>query len=519
MNKNVFYSCIFLPLAVSGAPDKGKNAGIRIERLSGNPRPRNVIFILSDDHRHDFMGFMGKVPWLQTPALDRMAASGCHVQNAFVTTSLSSPSRASILTGLYSHEHTVVDNEAPVPDNLTWFPQYLQKAGYQTAFFGKWHMGNADDAPQPGFDHWESFKGQGTYYRIKMNVNGKQAVYPDTCYIAGLLTQHAMDFISGRDKNRPFFVYLSHKSVHAGFAASRKHQDIYKNEQVPRPPSFNSPAYGSRQTLPSMDENRKPKTGEDWYGKGRTPDWVKEQRESWHGVEYAYYGKRSCDDEFRKYCETITSMDESIGNLMDYLKENGLDQNTLVIYMGDNGFSWGEHGLIDKRHFYEESVRVPMLACCPEIIKPGTVVGDMVQNIDIAPTVMEAAGIRKAPQMRGSSMLPLLQGKAVDKWRDRIFYEYYWEYDYPQTPTTFGVRTDRYKYIRYHGIWDSNEFYDLEKDPHEMNNLIAAPEHQKTIQAMANELYDWLESTGGMQIPLKRTVKGRYGDHRNMKTF
>ena len=209
-------------------------------------------------------------------------------------------------------------------------------------------------------------------------------------------------------------------------------------------------------------------------------------------------------------------MDASIGRILDYLRKTGMDRNTLVIYMGDNGFCWGEHGLIDKRTFYEASVRVPMLAYCPEIIEPGTVVEPMVQNIDIAPTVMEACGIGKAPQMRGQSMLPLLEGKEVADWRERIYYEYYWEYDFPQTPTTFGVRTDKYKYIRYHGIWDTNEFYDLENDPHETRNLIAEPEYRQIIEQLANDLYTWLEETDGMSIPLKRTVKPRIGDHRNL---
>jgi len=187
--------------------------------------------------------------------------------------------------------------------------------------------------------------------------------------------------------------------------------------------------------------------------------------------------------------------------------------------MGDNGYIWGEHGLVDKRNFYEESVRVPLLAYCPEIIAPGTVVKNMVQNIDIAPTIMEAAGIKKASQMRGESFLPLLEGKPVDNWRQRIYYEYFWEYDFPQNPTMFGVRTDRYKYIRYHGIWDTNEFYDLENDPHEMNNLIDDPALQPVIKGLANDLFGWLESSGGMQIPLKSIVKYRFGDHRNKNTY
>lgn len=187
--------------------------------------------------------------------------------------------------------------------------------------------------------------------------------------------------------------------------------------------------------------------------------------------------------------------------------------------MGDNGFTWGEHGLIDKRNFYEPSVRVPMLAYCPELIPAGRTVEEMVQNIDVAPTIMAACGLAKAPQMCGESFLPLLKGSTAADWRKRIYYEYYWEYAFPQTPTVFGVRTDRYKYIRYHGIWDTNEFFDLQEDPYETVNLIDRPELQDTIRSLANDLYDWLETTGGMQIPLKRSVYYRHGDHRNAKTY
>ena len=179
------------------------------------------------------------------------------------------------------------------------------------------------------------------------------------------------------------------------------------------------------------------------------PDLVKSQRESWHGVDYSYHG-RPWDVQVRKYCETLRSVDESIGSVLDYLKEAGLDDNTLVIYMGDNGFAWGEHGLIDKRQFYEESVRVPMLVRCPSMFEGGKVIENMVQNVDVAPTIMACAGLEKAEQMVGYSFLPLLKGEKVD-WRDHIFYEYYWEYEFPQTPTMHGIRTDRYKYIRYHG--------------------------------------------------------------------
>jgi arylsulfatase A-like enzyme len=480
-------------------------------------KPLNVVFILSDDHRYDYMGFMNTVPWLQTPCMDRMAREGAHIKNAFVTTSLSSPSRASILTGMYSHAHTVVDNSAPLPAGLTFFPEYLQKAGYQTAFFGKWHMGNDSGEPQPGFHHWEGFRGQGEYYNPRINTNGRWVQYEDSTYVTDLLTEHAINFMQKRQAaGEQFFVYLSHKGVHDDFAAARRHKDCYKDKEIVLPPSFHTPEYGIKE-LPSIDPaTAKAAWGEDYYGENMMPDWVKNQRESWHGVDYAYHG-RPWDVQVRKYCETLRSVDESIGAILDYLKDNGLDRNTLVIYMGDNGFAWGEHGLIDKRQFYEESVRVPMLAWCPGLLEGGVALEEMVQNIDIAPTIMDYLGVNKAAQMAGYSFIPLLKGEKTD-WRERIFYEYYWEHEFPQTPTMHGVRTDRYKYIRYHGIWDTNEFYDLQEDPYEMKNLIASPEHQPVIRQLNHDLYNWMEDTGGMRIPLKRTERP-HTDHRNIRNY
>ncbi len=490
------------------------NRALALSGLENAESPRNVVFILSDDHRFDFMGFTGKVPWLETPHMDRMARDGAYFPNAFVTTSLCSPSRASILTGMYSHAHQVVDNQAPLPEGLTFFPQYLQESGYQTGFFGKWHMGDADDMPQPGFDQWVSFRGQGTYYHPTLNINGERKEFPDTTYITDLLTEQALSWLEGRDRDIPFFMYLSHKAVHADFQPATRHKGDYAEEPLIYPPSYDT----SDQPVRGKNPGGEPYQTDTYYGPGRLPDWVKMQRESWHGVDYMYHGQTDFDNFFRDYCETLKGVDESIGQVLAYLEDEGLLESTLVIYMGDNGFSFGEHGLIDKRQFYEESVKVPFLVHCPELLEGGEPIQAMVQNIDIAPTVLEMAGLQAPEYMPGRSLTPLFAREDVP-WRDRIFYEYYWEYDFPHTPTMHGVRTDRYKYIRYHGVWDSNEFYDLQEDPNEMNNIIASPEHQELIKSLATEIYDWLESTDGMQIPLKRTVKHRWGDHRNAGVY
>lgn len=456
---------------------------------------RNIVFILTDDHRYDFMGFTGKIPWQETPNIDKLYEQGTHFKNAFVTTSLCSPSRASILTGLYSHEHTIVDNVSAEPENLIYFPQYLQEAGYQTAFFGKWHMGDHSDHPRPGFDHWESFEGQGVYYNPVLNINGTKTAYGDSTYITDLLTDHALDWLETRDQKKPFFLYLSHKAVHAPLTPAKRHKGVYDDKPYRYPSTY-------YQTL-----------GDEYRDLG-WPEWVKQQRYSWHGVDFAYHRHGTLDDYVRAYCETFLAVDESIGAVMDHLEREGLAENTLVIYMGDNGFSWGEHGLIDKRHFYEESVKVPFLIYCPGLSKGRQTIPALIQNIDVAPTVLDYAGIAKPEYMPGASIIDLLRDGPV-AWRDRIFYEYYWEYDFPMTPTVFGVRTDKYKYIRYHGVWGSNELYDIENDPDEQINLIAKPEYQEITRELARELFDWLEQTGGMQIPLKRTVKHPFGDFKN----
>lgn len=466
-------------------------------------RPMNIIFILADDHRYDAMGFMNRIPGLQTPGLDRMAREGMHVRNAFVSTALCSPSRASILTGQYAHTHTVVDNDAPLPAGLVFFPQLLKAGGYQTSFFGKWHMGNTDDQPQPGFDHWVSFRGQGVYYDPLFNINGQRIQQPAGSYTTDLLTDHAISWMKKRDKKRPFFLYLSHKAVHSEFHPARRHEGKYRDVTVISPPSMYLTATDSSKrfgviTPPSSKVNY-----------DDIPQWVRAQRYSWHGVDHMYHGAIAFDEFYRLYLETLQGVDESVGKIIDWVKEQGLDKNTLIVYMGDNGFSFGEHGLIDKRHAYEESMRVPMLVWGPGMIKPQSVMDEVIMNVDLAPTFLEIAGIAKPRKMQGSSFAGLLNGKSAAWKRDKVFYEYYWEAAFPQTPTTFAIRTDRYKYIYYNGVWDINELFDLQNDPFEMNNLIRDTSLRATGIRLKTELFNWLKETNGLQIPLKRTIDNR----------
>jgi N-acetylglucosamine-6-sulfatase len=445
--------------------------------------PRNFVLILSDDHRYDFMSFHPQAPdFLETPQLDRMAARGAHFQNAFVTSSLCSPSRASILTGRYAHNHGIVDNSAPIPPGTRFFPEHLRRAGYATAFIGKWHMGESKDDPQPGFDHWVSFVGQGVYFDPVLNIDG--ARHQVTGYITDLLTDYALDWLSQQQKEapeRPFFLYLSHKAVHAEFEPAPRHLGRYADAALPYP-----------DTMANSEANYRTK-----------PRWVREQRYGWHGVEHAYHGALDFEDFYRRYAEVLLGLDESIGRVLAYLDQSGLSEETLVIYMGDNGFLLGEHGLIDKRNAYEESIRVPMLAYAPGMITPGTRIPALVRNIDIAPTILDLAGVSTPEPMDGRSLRSVLRDGAAP-WNGELLYEYYWEHAFPHTPTVFALRDDRYKYLYYHGIWDLHEFYDLKTDPKERHNLIDVPGEQGRVRAMRERLWDRLEATGGMRIPLRR---------------
>jgi len=387
----------------------------------------------------------------------------------------------------------VVDNYNPVDPGLIFFPRYLQAAGYETAFIGKWHMGN-NDRPQPGFDYWLAFKGQGTYWpdgrgtsrKVPQNdfsgynLNGRRI--PQKGYITDELTDFAINWMATRRSRKPFFLYLSHKAVHADFVAHDRHKGRYRGKTFPYPKSY-----------ADTEENYRNK-----------PRWLKDQRNSRHGVDYAYNLKNFDLQEYhRRYCETLLAMDESVGRILNYLKKAGQLDSTLVVYMGDNGFQFGEHGLIDKRVAYEHSVKVPLFFHCPEVIQPGTKISQVVANIDIAPTLLGVAGLAAPKHMDGANFWPLALGRRVP-WRKGLLYEYFWEWNYPHTPTMHAILGEHYKYIRYYGLWDVNELYDMKNDPEELNNLIFSPKHQGIIREMNDLLWAELARTGGDSLALKR---------------
>jgi N-acetylglucosamine-6-sulfatase len=449
--------------------------------------PRNIVLILSDDHRHDFMGFMeGGPAFLETPNLDRMAAQGAHFRNAFVTTSLCSPSRASILTGQYMHHHRVVDNQRPVAEGTRFFPEYLQEAGYTTGFVGKWHMGHDHDEPRKGFNHWVSFKGQGTYFDPELNLNGSRKSFKG--YTTDILADQALEWLKTRSDEDPFLLYLSFKAVHYPFQPAPRHHGRYEDKAIDYP-----------MTMANTESNYQTQS-----------NWIRERRYGIHGIDHMETGPLdkdpvpSFDDLYHRYCETVHGLDENIGRVLDYLDYSKLMENTIVVYLGDNGFALGEPGFYDKRDAFEESIRIPMLAMAPGLIKPGSKIDAMMLNMDLAPTLLEAANIniQKSMQLDGQSALPWLRGETIP-WRDHILYEYHWEWNFPATPTTLAIRGDRYKYIYYHGVWDRNGFYDLETDPNERVNLIKIPAYQEQILSMRSQLFQELDASGGLVLPVR----------------
>ncbi len=472
---------LFLLMAAS--PTRGDEPPA-VERIPGQT-PRSVVFILVDDHRFDAMGFMGH-PFLETPHLDRLARDGINFTSAYVTTALCSPSRASILTGQYAHNHRVVDNNNPIPEDTITFPELLQRAGYDTAFFGKWHMGGGDASPRPGFDRWVSFPGQGTYLpsRAGLNIDGRKV--PQQGYITDEITEYCTDWLAQRPADKPFFACLSHKAVHANFTPAERHRGRYKDAPAIPPPTQAA-------------------TPENLQGK---PRWVRDQRNSWHGVDFPYHSDLDIANYYRNYCETLLAVDDSVGRVIETLEQQGRLDDTLIIYMGDNGFCFGEHGLIDKRTAYEASMRVPFIAHCPALFKGGQSIDRVIANIDVGPTILEAAAIATPGQMDGRSFLKLAQNGGKGDWRDALLYEYYWERNFPHTPTIHALRTQRYKYIHYFGIWDTDELYDMQNDPLERHNLIDDPQHADTVRQLNRQMFDMLEQTGGMYIPLYRD-KGR----------
>ncbi len=441
----------------------------------------NVVFILTDDQRWDCMSCAGH-PFLKTPNIDRIAQEGARFSNAFCTTSLCSPSRASFLSGLYAHAHGVSNNFTDYPVNLPSYPRALQAAGYETAYIGKWHMGEQSDDQRPGFDYWASHKGQGTYNDTTFNINGKRQELKG--YYTQRVTELAVDWLK-RSRQKPFLMILGHKAPHGIWIPESKYEHTYDNVSIQRPATATD------------------------VGNGK-PSWVKERVPTWHGIDGPLYGAKDYGKFARTYLETILSVDDSVGQVYDTLSASGELDNTVLLFATDNGFMLGEHGAIDKRCMYEESIRIPMLARYPAMIKSPAVIPQMVLNVDVAPSVLDICGVNPLPRTHGRSFKPLLEGKPAG-WRTSWYYEYNYEKEFPYTPNVRGVRTDEWKYVHYpngEGQKDTYtaELYNLKDDPLETKNLIANTAKVAELQA---ELKRLQQETGALpdQMPVNPEMK------------
>ena len=421
----------------------------------------NFLFILVDDQPYDAVGFSNRYPFLKTPNIDKLAKQGVNLENFFVTQSICSPSRASFLTGTYPHIHGVNQNNKYVdPDweNYAPYSTHLQNSGYETAHIGKIHMAwkRGKEHIRPGFDYWFSFIGQGQYFDPKVNDNGVEMKLEG--YMTDILTDKTIDWLKNkRDPNKPFSLNLWHKAVHERHLPAPRHKDLYKNEDLPTPPYDTH-----KETFKGKPEWLRRKTyGFKWNENDKIPDELPEI--TWPINKQKYM----------QLLRSLIAVDESLGQVIKTLDEMGELENTVIIYSSDNGYFMGEHTFLDKRLAYENSMRVPMIIRYPKLITKNSIVKEQCLNIDIAPTILDLAGVKKPSYMQGESMVKLVSGKKDKSWRKSMLFEYYVDDAWPYAgPNQVAVRTDKYKLIDNFLEDDIDELYDLVNDPGEMKNLI-----------------------------------------------
>lgn len=527
----------------------------------------NIVYIMCDDHAFQCISAYGSPisKLAPTPNIDRIAERGMRFDRAFVENSLSTPSRACLMTGLYSNQNGQRQLGEGIDTTRTFFTEQLQQAGYQTAVVGKWHMG----CDPKGFDYYHIYNDQGQYYNPQYrgtDTDGKYIV--EEGYSTDLTTDHALSFIEHRDASKPFCLLLHHKAPHRNWLANTKYFGMYDNVTFPMPETF----YDDYETRGSAVRTQKMSVTKDmrWEQDFKVPEMLDtanadswdsylslmnevnrmnpEQRIAW-GKYYFPRNRRLLEarltgkelDEWkyqnyiRDYMSVIKSVDESVGRVLDYLDSHGLTDNTIIVYTSDQGFYMGEHGWFDKRFMYEESLRTPLLIAYPGHIQPGTVCNKLVQNIDYAPTFLDLAGISKPKELPGRSLTPLFKaGDKVKGWRNSIYYHYYDYPTYHMVRKHDGVRTDRYKLIHFYGeggldavkenkyqcqpgtrehgcmtyltslgyfepkdsAVNYNELYDLQADPHELNNLYGKPGYEKITKQLQKQLTDYRKSIG-----------------------
>jgi arylsulfatase A-like enzyme len=452
----------------------------RCEAPSEADRP-NILFIFTDDHASAAISAYGSVI-NQTPNLDRIANEGVRFENCLVTNSICGPSRAVILTGKYSHLNGFHTNVDTFDGSQPTFIKMLRDAGYTTAVVGKWHL----VSDPTGFDYWNILIGQGLYYNPRMIDNGTEVKLEG--YTTDLITDISLDWLKNkRDPNKPFVLMYQHKAPHRNWEPSPDHLTMYDDVTIPEPDTLFDD-YEGRGTAARTQEMEIARDLDDHDLKlDERRGLNEEQLAAWN----AAYGPKN--EAFREanlqgddlvrwkyqryikdYLRCVASVDDNVGRMLDYLKESGLDKNTIVVYSSDQGWYLGEHGWFDKRWMYEESLSTPLMVRWPGVTKPGTVNHDMVTNVDFAETCLEAAGETIPDDMQGRSLVPVLKGETPDDWRKSFYYHYYEYPGWHMVQRHYGVRTDRYKLIHFYQIGEW-EMYDLEKDPHEMHSVYGDP--------------------------------------------
>ena len=456
--------------------------------------PPNIVFIFADDHAYQAISSFGSTI-NQTPQIDRLAEQGMRFPYCLVTNSICGPSRATILTGKYSHLNGFFRNGNRFNGAQTTFPKLLQDAGYQTAIIGKWHL----ETDPTGFDHWEILPGQGEYYNPPMIRMGERVQHQG--YTTEIIADLSLEWLKAdRDPDRPFLLMCQHKAPHRDWQPAPDQLGAYADETIAEPPTLFDDYEGRGTAARTQDMTiRDTMTPRDL--KFETPrNLGPEQRARWE----AAYGPRNAEFAslglsgdalvrwkyqryIKDYLRCINSVDEAVGRVLDYLDEAGLAENTIVVYSSDQGFYLGEHGWFDKRWMYEESLRTPLLVRWPGVVEPGTVSDAMVSNLDFAETFLDAAGVEVPDAMQGRSLVPILRGEEPDDWRSSFYYHYY---EYPGAHSVRrhdGVRTDRYKLIHFYdlGEW---ELYDLQRDPSELRSCYDDPQYADVRSRMTAEL-------------------------------
>ncbi len=420
-----------------------------------------------------------RFPFLTLPNLEALAARGVQFDRAFVTTSLCSPSRATMLSGLYAHTHGVLTNQSgDLSTDIATYPQYLQGIGYKTAFIGKWHMDSSTDAPRPGFDYWVSFRGQGVYENPLLNEDGHEV--QTTGYVTDILTGYAQRWLQARG-SEPFLLVLSHKAPHEPFHPAPRHLSAFADATLPEPANFEDPFLDK----PAW-QRRYAMCGGTAAGLARCPDpppavlppWPWPAHEPWR----------------LDYLRTLLAIDDSLGTVTSTLQSQNLAASTYVFFISDNGMLLGEHRLGDKRLMYEESIGVPLVIAGAAVSAPRRTTA-MVLNLDLAPTILDLAGVPVPTAMQGRSLVPLLRGTAASV-RDSFLYEYFPDPLIPGVPEMRGVRTAGWTYVTYPALPGAEELYELNGDPGEMTTLATAPDRAAVKLDLQKRLDQLLASTG-----------------------